>query len=96
MQHFTKGENIGLVVSKKSRQLSTGYMFITNTIADLHILDSAAVSTYIFPLYLYVQGDIVDGWQMPDKRIHKFNSALIDLFINFAGLQFADTTRRDG
>jgi predicted helicase len=53
MQHFTKGDNVGLVVSPKNRQLSTGYMFITNTITDLHILDSAADSTYIFPLYRY-------------------------------------------
>lgn len=52
MRHFTE-TNFGLIVSKKSRQLSLGYMFITNSIVDLHILDSAADSTYNFPLYLY-------------------------------------------
>ena len=52
MKHFMKF-NYGLIVSKKSRQLSLGYMFITNSIVDLHILDSAADSTYTFPLYLY-------------------------------------------
>ena len=57
MQHFTKGENIGLVVSKQCRQLSTGYMFITNKVTDLHILDSAADSTYVFPLYRYLDDD---------------------------------------
>ncbi|MCK4981308.1 MAG: N-6 DNA methylase, partial [Victivallaceae bacterium] len=56
MQHFTK-TNYGLIVSKKSRQLSLGYMFITSSIVDLHILDSAADSTYVFPLYLYPDSD---------------------------------------
>ncbi|MDO4879850.1 MAG: N-6 DNA methylase [Capnocytophaga sp.] len=56
MQHFIKGENIGLVVSRANRQLSLNYMFVTKDIADLHILDNAADSTYTFPLYLYLEG----------------------------------------
>ena len=57
MQHFIKGNNIGLVVSRANRQLSLNYMFVTKDITDLHILDNAADSTYVFPLYLYLQGE---------------------------------------
>ncbi|MDR0864069.1 MAG: N-6 DNA methylase [Candidatus Symbiothrix sp.] len=79
MQHFTKGENLGLVVSKKSRQLSTGYMFITNTITDLHILDSVADSTYIFPLYLYL-----DNFGVTEK-VANLNAANLTGFQNLLG-----------
>ncbi|ATA84514.1 type ISP restriction/modification enzyme [Capnocytophaga sputigena] len=57
MQHFIKENNIGLVVSRANRQLSLNYMFVTKGITDLHILDNAADSTYVFPLYLYLQGE---------------------------------------
>jgi adenine specific DNA methyltransferase len=57
MQHFIKGNNIGLVVSRANRQLSLNYMFVTKGITDLHILDNAADSSYVFPLYLYLQGE---------------------------------------
>ncbi len=57
MQHFIKGENLALVVSKQNRQLSLNYMFVTKNITELHILDTMANSTYVFPLYLYLQGE---------------------------------------
>ena len=53
MQHFIGHENVGLIIAKHNRQLSLGYFFITRIINDLHILDSAGDSTYVFPLYLY-------------------------------------------
>ena len=57
MQHFIKGENLALVVSKQNRQLSLNYMFVTKNITELHILDTMANSTYVFPLYLYLEGE---------------------------------------
>ena len=53
MRHFIKHNNIGLIVTKSNRQLSLGYCYISESIIDRHILDSAADATYIFPLYLY-------------------------------------------
>ena len=53
MRHFIKHNNIGLIVTKSNRQLSLGYCYISESIIDRHILDSAADATYVFPLYLY-------------------------------------------
>jgi len=52
MQHLIDN-NIGLIASRINRQASLGYTFITNIIADRHIIDNAGDSTSVFPLYLY-------------------------------------------
>jgi predicted helicase len=77
-----------LIVSKKSRQLSTGYMFITNTITDLHILDSAADSTYIFPLYIYHESDKLLPGEPPRKP--NLNDAVINEIAHRIGLQYIE------
>lgn len=46
-------ENIALVATRKNRQLSTMYFFVTSGITDIHFLDSAADSLRVFPLYLH-------------------------------------------
>ncbi len=46
-------DNIGLVFTRLNRQISLGYFSVTKEITDLHILDSAADSTLISPLYIY-------------------------------------------
>ncbi|HXH26432.1 MAG TPA: type ISP restriction/modification enzyme [Candidatus Acidoferrum sp.] len=53
MHHLLDIENVGLVASRLNRQASLGYFFMAKDVSDFHILDSAADSTSIFPLYLY-------------------------------------------
>jgi hypothetical protein len=48
-------ENLGLVIGAKNRQASLGYFWISKNIVDRHILDSAADSTFLLPLYLYTE-----------------------------------------
>ena len=45
--------NIALQATSKNRQISLGYFFISSSISDRHLLDSAADSMSVFPLYLY-------------------------------------------
>jgi predicted helicase len=59
--------NIGLIVSKINRQLSLGYCFVTSMLTDLHILDVARDSTYLFPLYLYEEVDFLGETQLEKK-----------------------------
>jgi len=59
MQHFIKGDNIGLVVCK---QMKSGkvyqHFFITNQIAESCIVSNKTGEIgYVFPLYLYLQGE---------------------------------------
>jgi len=53
MKHILKKNNINLIVASKNRQISLGYIFVSRDLVDRHILDSAADSTSIFPLYTY-------------------------------------------
>lgn len=87
MKHFVKS-NYGLVVSKKSRQLSLGYVFITNSITDLHILDSAADSTYIFPLYLYSENNGQQTIEQTTERVPNLNMKIVAEIEKKLGLQF--------
>lgn len=83
MKHLVEN-NFGIIVSKKSRQLSLGYMFITKTITDLHILDSAADSTYIFPLYLYPEPTL----GAESERVPNFNMEIVKKIADNLGLTF--------
>ena len=54
MRHLIHNKgNIGLLLTKRNRQISLGYYLATDCIPDLHVLDSAADSMQLFPLYLY-------------------------------------------
>ena len=52
MQHML-GNNIGLIVNRQIRMKQIQHAFITDKLADLHILETANASAYVFPLYLY-------------------------------------------
>jgi predicted helicase len=53
MQHLIL-PNISMQLTSLNRQLSVGYFFISNTISDRHLLDSAGDSMSVFPLYIYL------------------------------------------
>ena len=54
MRHLINNRgNLGILLTKQNRQISLGYFLVTDTIPDLHVLDSAADSMQLFPLYLY-------------------------------------------
>jgi predicted helicase len=46
-------ENLGLILNKQIRIDKIQHTWITNSIVDLHILETANASAYLFPLYLY-------------------------------------------
>ena len=50
--YFADYANIGIVATRTNRAMSNGYFFITENLTERHILDSAADSTLVYPLYL--------------------------------------------
>jgi predicted helicase len=54
MRHMLQ-ENLGLIVNRQIRIERIQHTLVTNKIVDLHILETANASAYIFPLYLYQQ-----------------------------------------
>ncbi|GHT72285.1 DNA methyltransferase [Bacteroidia bacterium] len=80
MQHFTKGKNFGLVVSKQCDS-DWRYVFVTENIADLNLIATAAKfgGGYIFPLYLYH-----DNFGQTEK-VANLNEATLTSFENRIG-----------
>jgi predicted helicase len=66
MRNFYKKENIGLIATRLNRQKSTGYFWISKSIIERHILDTAGDSTSFFPLYIYPE---FNGQQTTDQTI---------------------------
>ena len=58
MQHLVKGENMALVVSRQCTD-DWKYVFVTKNIANFNLTATAGRlgSGYVFPLYLYLQGE---------------------------------------
>ena len=86
MLHFLKGENVGLVVSKRNRQISTGYVSVTSKIADFHILDNAQDSTSVFPLYLYPETNNC----FDEKRRPNLNETIVNEISQRTELRFTE------
>lgn len=59
MQHFIKGNNIGLVVKRGFSEEKAVPAMVTNTIIDFRSWSRAGMQggDYVFPLYLYLQGE---------------------------------------
>jgi predicted helicase len=91
MQHFIKGENVALITCRQSAINSWEHVGITKNIAgDCCISNRTKERGYIFPLYLYSVGDIVDGKRMPDKRVPNLNKAIVAEIAQRIGLSFTE------
>jgi len=76
MQHFLKGENWGLVVSRQCVN-DWRYIFISKEIVEFNLTGTAGRfgSGYVFPLYLYPETDKLFA---DNKRKPNLNEAIID------------------
>ena len=86
MKHLAFTENnIALQITSKNRQLSTGYVFIANTISDRHALDSAADSMSVFPLYTYLDNNdlLIDTNRTPNLNMQTVELIATGLNLTF-------------
>jgi len=84
MQHFLKGENVGLVIPKINKE--DNCFFISDKIIG-HKHCSAYDSNTLFPLYIYPE---VNKLFSDENRKHNLNNAYLDLFSLHTGLQFTE------
>lgn len=85
MQHFLQdSKNIGLISNRSVALNDFNHSFITNEITDLHILETANASAYIFPLYLYPTSSAI-------KTLQKANYG--NMFANIESHPFEDKER---
>lgn len=82
MQHFIKGENLALVVSKQTVE-DFRHIFVTKNIANLNLTGIAARygAGYVFPLYLYEEGTTEEGQTLKmdfhSKKIPNLNPEIL-------------------
>lgn len=86
MRHMVNKENMGLALTKRDRQKSLGYVFITDKLLDFHVLDTAGDSTSIFPLYTYPEEDSLFG-EGEGKRPN-FDTDMIERIESQTSLEF--------
>ncbi len=90
-QHFLKGDNVGLVMSRQSTFNGVLEFFITKHIADKHLV---GCSSTIFPLYLYPETyqQATIGEEPPGtiKRRPNMDRAIVDRIAGLLGLRFTD------
>ena len=87
MKHLIK-PNIALQITSKNRQLSLGYFFISKYISDRHLLDSAADSMSVFPLYLYSEPTDQPTFDQTTKRTPNLNPEIVKQIEKGLGLTF--------
>ena len=80
MKHLIQ-PNTALLITSKNRQLSLGYFFVSQYISDRHLLDSAADSMSVFPLYLYPT-------DQPTERVPNLDMKIVDEIAKKLGLTF--------
>jgi len=84
MKHLLK-PNLSLQITSQNRQLSLGYIFISNCISDRHLLDSAADSMSVFPLYLYPEKESKTASRTPN-----LNLEIVQKIAGGLGLEFTN------
>lgn len=53
MQNMMDGKNLALIANRQVHTENICHNLVTNNLTDLHILETAHASAYIFPLYVY-------------------------------------------
>ena len=91
MQHFLKGENLGLVTIRRSRSSSNWKeIFISNKIIAGATTISALDINYFFPLYLYPETSGQQTIEETAKRKPNLNQEIVDEIAKKLSLTFTN------
>ena len=77
MKHMLE-ENIGIICNRQTK-IKYNHAYVTRLIVDLHILETANASAYIFPLYLYPDEHNEDIFASTERE-YNIAPELIDKF----------------
>jgi predicted helicase len=87
MQHFLKGENVGIVVNKREEMnIPFAHVLLTKNIAE-HCLTSIKTINYVFPLYLYPNSDKLFA---NEKCLPNLKKEIVDEIAQRTGLPFTE------
>jgi predicted helicase len=90
MQHFIKGENVALISNKQIRTSHIFHHWITKTLTDLHITETANANPYIFPLYIYPETNGQQTIGQSADRTPNLNTEIVKKIAEKLGLTFTN------
>jgi len=89
MRHFINCKNLGLISNKQIRTNHVFHHWITKTLADFHITETANANPYVFPLYIYPDNE-KDGLFVDNERKPNLNLGILRKITNKLGLVFTN------
>ncbi|MFN9653538.1 MAG: type ISP restriction/modification enzyme, partial [Chitinophagales bacterium] len=90
MQHFLKGENIGIDLCRQIVSDSYSHIFITNKIVDdSFVSNKSRERGYVYPLYLYPDSSTNDAFQSNERRPN-LNIEIVQQIADKLGLTFTN------
>jgi predicted helicase len=90
MQHFLKGENVGLITAKQSTEKDWTIIQVTKNIIDNRCQFSYKGIPSIFPLYLYPESDIQQTVFETNERVPNLNKEIVNEIVKNLGLNFTN------
>ena len=88
MQHFLKGDNVGLVTCRQSATNLWTLAFVTkNVVDDSFVSNRTKERGYVFPLYLYPDAEAL---LENEKRKPNLNDTIVAEFSSRTGLRFIE------
>ena len=89
MQHFSKGENVALMICRQTAIDKWEHVGITNKIADdSRVSNRSKERGYILPLYLYPETNAQQTLEQPAARTPNLNLAIVKQIGEKLGLSF--------
>tara|TARA_B100001059_G_scaffold22017_2_gene17646 strand:+ start:3583 stop:6834 length:3252 start_codon:yes stop_codon:yes gene_type:complete len=89
MQHFIKGENIGLITARSNKSETCDHFFISKNIMETKCGERTTQSS-IFPLYIYHETNGQQTLEQSEERKPNLNSELINLIAEKLDLTFTN------
>jgi hypothetical protein len=89
MQHFLKGDNIGVDLCRQIVSDSYSHIFVTNKIVDdSFVSNKSRERGYVYPLYLYPESHGQTSFEKQAKRIPNLNMEIVEIIAKVLGLTF--------
>ena len=87
-KHFLQN-NLGLIINRTIKNQNITTFFVTKNIIDLHIIEMANASAYVFPLYLYPDENSLTNEPVPNFNMDIIKDIEKSLNLNFGNWTFS-------
>jgi len=94
-KHFLQN-NLGLIINRTIKNQNITTFFVTKNIIDLHIIEMANASAYVFPLYLYPDENSLTNEPVPNFNMDIIKDIEKSLNLNFGNWTLVQSLEKIG